>query len=121
MQICIKKNEKIIEKNENENENEKNLKTENEKIKFFEFIYSVEFNNLHEKYKRIADSGDINNMAIFLSQNPYHPEGVFIHVVYIYTFVFVYIYIYIYMQIFNHIHIFLILQQINIDYDIINK
>jgi hypothetical protein len=83
MQICTsKKNEKITE--QNENENEKNLKTENEKIKNFEFIYSVEFNNLHEKYKRIADSGDINNMAIFLSQNPYHPEGVNIYIIYVY-------------------------------------
>jgi hypothetical protein len=101
MQICkLKKTENFVE---NENENEKKFKNENEKIKYFEFIYSIEFNNLHEKYKRIADSGDINNMAIFLSQNPYHPEG-FLQLVCLYIYVYICIFSFVCIYIYRYIY-----------------
>ena len=45
--------------------------------KKFKFIYSVEFSRLHQQYLTTADSGDVNRLALFLSHNPYHPEGKF--------------------------------------------
>ena len=44
-------------------------------LKQFKFIYSDEFSRLHEQYLITADSGDVNRLALFLSHNPYHPEG----------------------------------------------
>lgn len=44
-------------------------------VTYFHFTYSTEFARLHELYSMIANSGDVNRLAIFLSQNPYHPEG----------------------------------------------
>jgi hypothetical protein len=44
--------------------------------KTFQIVYSAEFARLHEQYTMIANSGDVNRLAVFLSQHPYHPEGV---------------------------------------------
>jgi hypothetical protein len=43
--------------------------------KTFQIVYSAEFSRLHEQYSMIANSGDVNRLAVFLSQHPYHPEG----------------------------------------------
>jgi hypothetical protein len=43
--------------------------------KTFQIVYSAEFSRLHEQYSMIANSGDVNRLALFLSQHPYHPEG----------------------------------------------
>ena len=42
---------------------------------YFKFIYSEEFSRLHEQYLIVSNSGDVNRLAMFLSQYPYHPEG----------------------------------------------
>ena len=54
--------------------------------KQFKFIYSDEFSRLHQQYLITADSGDVNRLALFLSHNPYHPEGsLFIYNLLIYS------------------------------------
>ena len=61
---------------EKEKEKEKEGGGSNDRgVTYFHFTYSTEFARLHELYSMIANSGDVNRLAVFLSQNPYHPEG----------------------------------------------